>query len=414
MASGPYLTAREAAEALGISLPTLYAYVSRGLVRSEAAGGSARSRRYHAEDIQRLKERQQQRRDPGKMVEGALHWGMPVMESAITLLADGTFYYRGHDALALASTHSVEQVAALIWTGDASADAVARLFGPATGTLPPACAALRPHLPALAASDAFRMLLPLAAVDDVAAYDLRPEAVAQTGARILRLLVAIAVGEQPGAAGIAQALQLGWAPHASRAAAVLNAALILCADHELNVTSFTARCVASAGATPYDVVAAGLCALSGARHAGRSARIEAFLRQVGAPNSAHAAIAGRLKRGEEIPGFGHPLYPGGDPRARALLQRTAIAFPESPAVALADAVVQEARGLLGEHPDVEFGLVTLAAALGLPPGGAISLFALSRTIGWIGHAIEEYQANRVIRPRARYVGEQPRDHVPRA
>ncbi|HZS92853.1 MAG TPA: helix-turn-helix domain-containing protein, partial [Chloroflexota bacterium] len=86
MASGPYLTAREAAEALGISLPTLYAYVSRGLVRSEAAGDSARSRRYHAEDIQRLKERQQQRRDPGKMVEGALHWGMPVMESAITLL----------------------------------------------------------------------------------------------------------------------------------------------------------------------------------------------------------------------------------------------------------------------------------------------------------------------------------------
>jgi citrate synthase len=314
MARGPYLTAREAAEALGISLPTLYAYVSRGLVRSEAAGGSARNRRYHAEDIQRLKERRQQRRDPDKVAEGALHWGLPVMESSVTLLADGTFYYRGHDALALAATHSAEQVAALIWTGDASSDAVARLFGPTAGTLPPDCAELRPHLSALTPADAFKVLLPLAAVDDVAAYDTRPDAVAQAGARILRLLVTIAVGEQSSVAGIAQALQHGWAPQAPQAKALFDTALILCADQELNVTSFTARCVASAGSTPYDVVSAGLCALSGSRHAGRSARIEAFLRQVGTPDGAHASIADRLKRGEEIPGFGHPLYPGGDPR----------------------------------------------------------------------------------------------------
>src|SRR5574341_339203 len=95
-----YLTAQEAAGELGITLPTLYAYVSRGLIRSEATGSSKRARRYRAEDVQKLKERQEQRRNPAKVVENALHWGAPVLESAITLLANDRLYYRGYDVLA--------------------------------------------------------------------------------------------------------------------------------------------------------------------------------------------------------------------------------------------------------------------------------------------------------------------------
>jgi citrate synthase len=118
-------------------------------------------------------------------------------------------------------------------------------------------------------------------------------------------------------------------------------------------------------------------------------------------------LAGYLKRGEGIPGFGHPLYPQGDPRGRLLLELTRAAYPESPPVALAQAVVAEAFALIGQYPTIDLGLVTLAQVLGLPAGGAITLFALGRTIGWIGQAIEQYQLDRIIRPRAHYIGKQP-------
>lgn len=406
MSPARYLSAQEAARELGISLPTLYAYVSRGLIHSEAAGGSKRTRRYWTEDVQKLKDRQEQRRDPTKAVETALHWGAPVLESAITLLANDRLYYRGYDALELATLRSVEQVAALIWTGEL-ASAGSALFSQAWGALPPQCQAVRPHLVSLSPVEAFQVILPLAAVDDLAAYDLRPAAVTQTGARILRLLTTLAAGDAPEGLDIAQTLQHGWTPHDAQAAVLLNAALILCADHELNVSSFTARCVASAGSTPYQVVLAGLAALQGIKHGRVTERVELFWREASTPEGVRSTLANYLKRGETIPGFGHPLYPQGDPRGRLLLELTTAAYPELPAVKLAQAMVAETFELIGEYPTVDFGLVTLAQALSLPAGGAITLFALGRTIGWIGHAIEQYQLDRIIRPRAQYKGRQP-------
>src|ERR687889_1314730 len=108
-----YLSARRAAEELGVSLATLYAYVSRGMVRSEAVEGKGRNRRYRAEDVRRLKERKERRRDPEGVVEGALSWGTPVMESGITLIEDGGLYYRGREVGDLAVHESIEKVAAL-------------------------------------------------------------------------------------------------------------------------------------------------------------------------------------------------------------------------------------------------------------------------------------------------------------
>lgn len=406
MAHDPYLSAREAADALGISVSTLYAYVSRGLIRSEALGGAGmtRTRRYHEEDIRRLNERKEQRRDPARAAAEALYWGAPVLESAITLPAADTFYYRGYDATVLARRRTIEDVAALIWAGDLALGS--QLFAAPAAPLPTRVAAVVPQLTSMDPTGRFAVVLPLAADDDPAAYDLRPSAVTHTGVRMLRLLTTTAVGEQA-ASRIAEALAQGWAPGITDASNLLDAALILCADQELNVTSFAARCVASAGASPYAVVSAGLAALGGAKHAGRGARIEALLREVGTLKRAHDVLAGRLRRGEEIPGFGHPLFPQGDPRGRLLLQLTGDAFPKAPAVLLTLAIVEAAADLLGEHPDVEIGLVTLARTLDLPAGGASTLFALGRTVGWIGHAMEEYQADRIIRPRARYTGEQP-------
>lgn len=407
MARTNYLSAADAAAALGVSVPTLYAYVSRGLVRSEAVGGSRRSRRYRRDDVERLKERQEQRRHPGQAAERAagqaLHWGTPVLESALTLIENGQLFYRGHNAVRLAETHSFEAVAALLWTGDLNA---AALTGAPTPDLRPWAAALAARADPSAAG-AFQVVLPLAAQADLPAYDLRPAAVQQTGARILRTLAAAAV--YPAAAGagpLAEALARQWAPKPAAAPHLLNAALILCADHELNVSSFTARCVASAGATPYDVVTAGLAALRGSRHGGHTARVEALLDEVGAPGQAARVLAARLQRGEGLPGFGHHLYPppGGDPRGRALLALAQTHFRRSRAVSVALAVAAEAERLLGEPPTIDFSLVVLARALGLPRGAALALFALGRTAGWIGQALEQYALGQMIRPRARYVG----------
>jgi citrate synthase len=250
-------------------------------------------------------------------------------------------------------------------------------------------------------------MLPVAAAEDPAAYDLRPDAVARTGARILRLMTDVASGESvPGFAGT---LQRGWSPDDPGAADLLDSALVFCVDHELPVSTFAARCVASSEATPYAVVLAGLAALGGVKHGGEIELVEAFLREVDAAGDARAVISGRLRRGERIPGFGHSLYPEGDPRGAGLLRLMSGAYPESIAVALSDSVVREMLRLMEERPTVDFALATVARTLELPPGGAVALFALGRTVGWIGHAIEQYRSGSLIRPRAKYVGEQPRD-----
>ncbi len=398
MGEGRYLAAGEAARELGVSVETLYSYVSRGMIRSEAAGG--RSRRYRAEDVRRLKERKQRRRDPEAVVEGALSWGTPVMESAITLVTDDALYYRGQDAVTLSRGSTIEEVAALIWTGDSAR--AAHLFPSEPPELP---ARARTAARGLAPMEAFQVLLPLVGAEDPAAYDLRSGAVARTGARILRLMAGAAAREA--APGLAETLGRGWCPQDPDAAALLGAALILCADHELPVSTFAARCVASSEATPYAVVAAGLAALGGVRHGGQLELVEAFLREVEAVGDARAAISGRLRRGEGIPGFGHSLYPGGDPRGAELMRIAAAAYPDSAAVAHSTAVVEDARAVMGERPTLDFGLVALARAMELPAGSAVALFALGRTVGWIGHAIEQYEGGVLIRPRARYVGDAP-------
>jgi citrate synthase len=253
-------------------------------------------------------------------------------------------------------------------------------------------------------------LLPLLAMDDLAGYDFRPEPLAFTAARILRRMTLLATGQlqfEEGTIGIAAHLQRVLVPHQPQALPLLSAALILCADHELNVSSFTARCVASAGAPPYAVVSAGLAALQGGKHGGMSARIEAFLQESGSPQQARSALAQRIRRGEAVPGFGHPLYPEGDPRGRLLLAQVCAAYPHASGVVLAQAVVEAAHAAALEPPNIDFALATLCTALNLPPGTAIMLFALGRTIGWLGHAMEEYQADRLIRPRAHYIGVLP-------
>jgi citrate synthase len=379
----------EAIALLGVSRATLYAYVSRGRVRSESVrGGNGRSR-YSRDDLERLVARSRERRNPAKAAEQALHWGLPILESSITLIADERVYYRGRDASVLARTSSLAEVAALLWS--------TTLDG-AEGIPAAAARGPRPEAPFVAAAQA---ALALAAGADALAFDLRPRAVAQTGWRILWLLARVATGGAAARATIDTTLAAAWG--VPRHANLVRAALILSADHELNVSTFTARCVASAGSSPYGVVIAGLAALEGTRHGGTTARIEASWEALRKARDLRGALAERLRRGEPIEGFGHRLYARGDPRAAVLLEM----LPSTKGAAFARELASTAQDVLGEAPTVDFALVAVARALSLPSGAALTLFAIGRTLGWIAHAIEQYAETAIIRPRAKYVGAAP-------
>lgn len=389
----PWIEAAEAVELLGVNRATLYAYVSRGRIRSEPVPASGdRRRRYSRDDIERLVARTRERRNPEKAAEQALRWGLPVLESAITLIADERIYYRGRDASELARTASIAEVVALLWTGKVDVGA------PSTIERTPAAVRARRPLQFVAAAQS---ALALAAADDALGYDLRPRAVVQTGWRILRLLARVASGAAEQQPTLDATLASAWGV---RSTELIRAALILSADHELNVSTFTARCVASAGSSPYAVVIAGLAALEGTKHGGATARVEASWDALRRSRDLEGAFAERLRRGERIEGFGHPLYPEkGDPRAAVLLEM----LPKGKTAVFARDLAAAAQAVLGEAPTIDFGLVAVARALGLPEGAALTLFALGRTIGWIGHAIEQYEQNAMIRPRAKYVGERP-------
>jgi len=182
-----WIDANEATSLLGVSRATLYAYVSRGRIRSESAPGAVRRSRYSRDDVERLRARTRERRNPERAAEQALHWGLPILESSITLIGDGRIYYRGRDAAELARTSSLADVAALIWTGKADA---AQLGAPPRVTVPSG-ARSGADVPFVARAQA---ALALAAPADPLAYDLRPHSVARAGWRILHLLAHVAAG----------------------------------------------------------------------------------------------------------------------------------------------------------------------------------------------------------------------------
>ena len=393
-----WVTAADAARILGVSRATLYAYVSRGYIRSQAAPGTSRARRYSREDVERTRRRSEERRDPRKVAARALDWGTPVLESSITLIDGHSVYYRGHDAVTLAESRSVAEVASLMWTGRFDT-----VFPTGSPSRPAQIAAIRDGRQFIGRAQCG---LAEAATQDDMAFDLRPDRVARTGWRILQIVTRTSAPTGDAAATIDVALAGQWRVPA-RSIDLLRHALILCADHELNVSSFTARCVASAGSHPYAVVIAGLAALEGTRHAGVGARVEAMLASMRHARHLRTALAQRLRRGEPVDGFGHPLYANGDPRAAALLALLRHRYSRSPELEFVLEFLDAAESLLREQPNIDFALTALSRVLRLPSGSPLTLFAIGRTIGWIGHAIEQYRSGQLIRPRAQYVGTLP-------
>lgn len=394
------LSATEAAAALGISLPTLYAYVSRGLIRSEAGTGT-RNRRYAASDVQALQIRKARGRKAEAVASGALHFGAPVLESALTLIADNRLYYRGRDVAVLADEASLEDVASLLWQATGAPFAPANL-PPGSGQLRRAWAGVA-DMPPL---DRCLALLPRAgALDDQALQNDAAAAMA-CGARVLRLLAAIVSARPPSAQPVHRVLAQGWGLD-DRGGDLLRAALVLCADHELNASAFAVRVVAATGATIYGSTIGGLVALQGPRHGGITPRMVALFDELARAGDTRAALRDRLQAGERIPGFGHWLYPDGDPRAGFLLRRLARDYGSHPAVQLALRTAETGEAITGHRPNVDFALATIERTLGLPAGGGLAIFLLARAAGWVAHHLEQSATPDLIRPRARYTGPLP-------
>lgn len=388
-----YLSAAEAAAELSISPATLYAYVSRGLVRSEPSLES-RARRYRADDVRALKNR---RAPPGMPRDGEIE--ATILETAVSTITAVGPVYRGVAAVRLAENASLEQAATLLW--DASA------VDPfAAGNLPSISAAMRAV--AVATQDeppvgrAIAMLA-LAGAADPRAFNRTADGRAQVGARVLRLTAAAILGTEPSAAPLHRQVAEAWVPEMPAAGDLLRRALVLLADHELNASTFTVRSAASTGLNLYDATIAGLVALKGPRHGGAATLAAHFVADL-ATGDAAGKIRDRVALGAPVPGFGHVVYTEGDPRADDLLAALARADPGNLLASEVPALISEATGL---RPNIDFALAVTMRTLGLPIGHEMSLFAIARVAGWVAHAIEQLQSDRLMRPRARYVGPAP-------
>jgi len=416
------IDARQAVKLLGIKLPTLYAYVSRGLLRS-VGGTNPRKRLYVRAEVERLKTRHEARAGHTAVAAGALRWGEPVLDTSISGIAPEGPLYRGHSAVGLAENNlPFEEVAELLWESSVAerpsagwvdpSDPPSVLLRRLPGMLPARCSgliAMQLVCTTLGAADTLRHGAPAAAERARArrlirylgaSLALAGEPAPTSAAASARLLESL---RQPSLAkGVAVAL--GLRPKAGAAVLALNQALVLSADHELNTSTFAARIAASAGADLYGCLQSALATAAGSRHGGSADRIEAFLQPIGSPAQAEAAVQQRFARGEEVTGFHHTLYPRGDPRSQPLLERARELAPRSREVKVAFAIIEAMRSAGHPPPAIDYALVVLCRALGLPAGSATSLFALGRTAGWVAHILEQREAGFLLRPRARYVG----------
>lgn len=355
-------SAEEASSRLGISRASLYAYVSRGLIRSFSSPHDPRQRLYALDDVQALVERKARFRRPTAAAATALDWGLPVLETSITQIKDGRLFYRGVDALTLAGTATLEDTARLLIGGISEeafrlpSRAPEALSGPAFG----------PHT---YVTQAVRLL----------SAPVPRETRAAEVAAILRLMAAAGSGVDPDAQPIHRHLALSW--NVPQATDAIRRALVLCADHELSASAFAVRVTASTGASLRNAVIAGLVTFSGPYHGGMTERARAFLE---APSRT------------AIPDFRHRLYPDGDPRAATLLETV-------PLLASDATTLRAIKSATGEKPGLDMALAMMERAYGLPRGAAFTIFAVGRSAGWLAHAIEQRSQATLIRPRARYV-----------
>jgi citrate synthase len=397
-----YVSAQDAASRLGVSLATLYAYVSRGRIDSRP-GADSRSREYSASDIEQLIERRQAGRGAAQAAAHSLAWGLPVLETRISLIRAHGHYYRGESAIALAESGStLEDVAHLLWDcedHDPFAAAPARHWPEAVTSL------LRQrNLPPLARTTA---ALPLLALDATHLHSSDPRHRRDYAAQLLRETAALLCGAHPDSRPIHHQMAASWRTEEPELPDLIRRALVLCADHELNASAFATRVAASTGASLHAAVCVGLATLSGPHHGGATARAYAFIQDMLPESHPADRVRERLQRGDAVPGLGHPLYAEGDPRATTLLN--ALRATRSHPARLANILhlADITQTLCGRRPNLDFALAAIASVYELSADDAMAIFAAGRMAGWLAHALEQQESGSLIRPRASYVGRLP-------
>jgi citrate synthase len=364
-----WLSREEALAILGVRPQTLYAYVSRGLIERRAEATDPRRSEYRGDDILALTKRRARGRRTASIAASAMAWGEPVIPTRISTVAHGQLIFRGRRAVDLADSATLEDVAALLWERPTAIFPVGHGDGDPFRALAALIAGAKPMIGRAPARLAQEAAVDVAAI--ASAFG--------------------AAGDGP----IHQRLARGWSLDTA-GADLIRRALVLLADHELNPSTFAARVAASTGAPMPACLMAGLSTLSGPKHGGAGAALAALTAEA-RTGGAEVAVARWLAAGHGLPGFGHPLYPHGDPRAAALLPLVTI----DPVLAdLRDAVADACEAL----PNIDFALLAISIAADLPADAPFRLFATARGVGWAAHAIEQSVSGAVIRPRARYVG----------
>ena len=376
-----WVTMDEVCRQLGVRQQTVYAYVSRG--KLEVAPDPADTRRslYRAEDVATLARRKQRGRKHETLARHTLFGGEPSMPTALCTFARGRPYFRGRDAVALAQTATLEDAARLLWAAEQAVEFPAPGLPLATGLNP-------------GRGSAFVALATLAANGHSPRGRLTR--VLHDEAQGLVGHLASAFGAAAGAGRpLHERFAKGWRQPA-RVAELLRRAMVLLADHELTSSAFATRIAASTGASLPACLLAGLSTLSGPLHGDASGRVRALFEEV--DRLGDAKVVDRyLSAALTIPGFGHHLYPDGDPRAAALLS----VFEPPKAI---DRFIRKVSALTGLQPSIDVALAALAARFRLPVDTPFALFATARSVGLLAHGMEQLDVDSVIRPRGRYVG----------
>lgn len=392
-----FLDATEAAEFLGVARATLYSYVSRGMIASISGGAGERKRAYRRADLVALKHRSTFRKDPDVAATEVIEFGTPILTTSISQITAEDHLYRGRSSRALSEQYSFEQVAQFLWTGEVDGDELLAPVADWDVKLEP----LAGQWPStsLTPVESLQALLPLLAHEDRHAFASKPGALIPSSIRILLRLCELSVG-RPYQSSLATTLAAAWGADARR----LDALLIVVADHELNIATFTARCIASAGSNLYQSLIGGLAALQGYKHLyGQVTEAGRFFDEVLDSGDPVVVVRDYLQHRGSIPGFHNPyrrLYVGKDPRVATVSN----VLEGLPGHELLVETMQVAESASGEHPRIDFILAAAEPLLGLPARAVFSVIALSRTAGMIAHVIEQFASDRIIRPRARYVG----------
>ncbi|MFI5841176.1 citrate/2-methylcitrate synthase [Catenuloplanes sp. NPDC051500] len=389
------LSTDEVARRLGVKRATVYAYVSRGLLTGRRNANGKES--LFAEADVRAFEATRSRGGPERTDSPAVHTGL-------TLITSDNLFYRGYDVGALARRESYEAVAGLLWTGE-----LRETPFPPDATLRTLAESVTAPLPATARlTDRLRIIVAAAGAADRLRFDTTPAAVTATGRTILgTMITALPQLSTPVDDSLAGLLwsRLTVRPPTPDGVHALNAAMVLLADHDLAASTFAARVAASTRAHPYAVVGAGLAAMDGPLHGAASGLAVEMLAAAVRGGDPLGTVSDRLRTGGGVPGFGHPLYPHGDPRATVLLGLLATPSPVTDAVA---AVADAMRTRAGTAPNIDLALAAFTMLHDMPAEAGEAIFAIARTAGWIAHAIEEYadQPSR-FRPSGRYAGLPP-------